>query len=102
MNNLDVDAQAAKGAAYDASGKGKAVVLLTTAAEAHWSQKNERIKGESKPDYYARRRSAVSLNPQAPAQERRSVTLNPEEGRKSGSGKGQKRGRSKGSGGKKK
>ena len=100
MNNLDVGAQASKGGAYDASGKGRTAVVVTTAAEAHWSQRNERLKGESKPEYHARRTKALHPSYQASAQERRSVTLNPEEGRKSGSGKGRaKKGRSKGSGG---
>jgi len=100
LNNLDVKPHVAKGVAYDASGKGKAVVSLTTAAEALWSSRNARNRDEPMSAYHSRRASGLSLNPQAAAPEKRSVTLNPEEGRKSGSGRGKaKRGRSKGSGG---
>ena len=42
MNNLDIDANVARGAAYDAAGKAKAAVGLTIAAEALWSQTHSR------------------------------------------------------------
>ena len=101
LHNADIDAFAAKGASYDASGKGGAAVQMTTAAEATWSRQNPRGLTEARAAYRVRRIAATQPKHQASSKGKRTVTMDPEESRKSGNGKGSKGGRSKGSGGKK-
>ena len=73
-----------KGASYDASGKAKAVVQLTSAAEAqfrNWSGANPRPHHETKDEYLQRRKEALRSNSPASAPLVRNVSLESDKGK---------------------
>jgi hypothetical protein len=81
LNNLRATRSDGKGTSYDASGKAKAAVTLTTAAEAAWSNLNQRSTDETKEDYLIRRRNAQRSTSPTAAPSERSVSLAPGKGK---------------------
>jgi hypothetical protein len=93
LNNLQADPSDARGAAYDASGKVKAAATLTSAAQASWSSKPPRRKGESKHEYDDRRSKDLEKNPPMEKLPARSVSLAPEGRQEDGNAATGRRGR---------
>ena len=81
MNNLRATRSDGKGSSCDASGKARAAATLTTAAEAAWSNLNQRGATETKEEYLNRRRNAQRSTSQTAAPSERSVSLAPDKGK---------------------
>jgi hypothetical protein len=81
LNNLRATRSDGKGTSYDASGKARAAATLTTAAEAAWSNLNQRGSNETKEEYHNRRRNAQRSTSQTAAPSERSVSLAPDKGK---------------------